>query len=110
MECHLLRRKEKPKLLNANIKWNKWDTEIYRSTIADGVNNMLSKINGHIEDNVVAMEQVLHEASSKSIPNYSSEIRQKPTEKSIWNRGIAEAARNVRKSHRIWKEGGSTSR
>jgi exonuclease III len=23
MECHLLRRKEKPKLLNANIKWNK---------------------------------------------------------------------------------------
>jgi len=46
---------------------------------------------------------VLHEASYKSIPNYSSEIRHKPTGKSIWNRGIAEAAR---KSHRIWKEGG----
>ena len=110
MECHLLRRKEKPKLLKPKIKWNKYDTDIYRSTIADGVNNMLSKINSNIEDNVVAMEQVLHEASSKSIPNYSSEIRQKPTEKSIWNRGIAEAARNARKSHRIWKEGGSTSR
>jgi len=68
---------------------------------------MLSKINGNVEDNIVAMEQVLHEVSSKSIPNYSSEIRQKPTGKSIWNRGIAKAARNARKSHRIWKEGGT---
>jgi ribosomal protein L4 len=84
------------------------DTDIYRSTIADGVNNMLSKINSNIEDNVVAMEQVLHEASSKSIPNYSSKLRQKPTGKSIWNRGIAEAARNARKSHLIWKEGGTS--
>jgi hypothetical protein len=107
MECHLLRRKEKPKLLKPKIKWNKCDTEIYRSTIAEGVNNMLSKINGNVEDNIVAMEQVLHEVSSKSIPNYSSEIRQKPTGKSIWNRGIAKAARNARKSHRIWKEGGA---
>ena len=68
---------------------------------------MLSKINGNVEDNFVAMEQVLREVSSKSIPNYSSEIRQKPTGKSIWNRGIAKAARNARKSHRIWKEGGA---
>jgi hypothetical protein len=43
MECHLLRRKEKQKLLKLKIKWNKCDTYIYRFTIADGVNNMLSK-------------------------------------------------------------------
>ena len=40
MECHLLRRKEKPKLLKPKIKWNKCDTEIYRSTIVEDVNNM----------------------------------------------------------------------
>ena len=83
MECHLLRRKEKQKLLKLKIKWNKCDTYIYRFTIADGVNNMLSKINSNIEDNVVAMKQVIHEASSKSIPNYNSKLRQKPTVKSI---------------------------
>jgi len=55
MECHLMRMKEKPKLLKPKIKWKKCDTEIYRSTIADGVNNILWKMNGNIEDNVVAM-------------------------------------------------------
>jgi hypothetical protein len=40
------------------------------------------------------MEEFIHTACDKTIPNYRQSTTRKPTGKSIWNNNIAEATKN----------------
>jgi hypothetical protein len=61
-------------------------------TITDGVVQILQNSIRNIEEDIIAMEEFIHTACDKIIPNYRNSTTGKPTEKSIWNNNIASSS------------------
>ena len=99
----LVRRAYKPKTTIVKTKWEKCDLNTYQSTITDGVAQVLQNSNRNIEEDVVAMEEIIHTACDKTIPNYRKSTTRKPTGKSIWNNNIAEATKNAKIKYNQWR-------
>jgi uncharacterized protein (UPF0248 family) len=76
-------------------KWGKCDLNTYQSTITDGVAQVLQNSIRNIEEDSIAMEEFIHTACDKTIPNYRKSTTRKPTGKSIWNNNIAEAIGSI---------------
>ena len=66
----LVRRAYKPKTTIVKTKWEKCDLNTYQSTITDGVVQILQNSNRNIEEDIVAMEEIIHTACDKTMPNY----------------------------------------
>ena len=92
----LVRRAYKPKTTIVKTKWEKCDLNTYQSTITDGVAQVLQNSIRNIEEDSIAMEEFIHTACDKTIPNYRKSTTRKPTGKSIWNNNIAEATKNAK--------------
>jgi uncharacterized protein (UPF0248 family) len=102
----LVRRAYKPKTTIVKTKWEKCDLNTYQSTITDGVVQSLQNSNINIEEDIIAMEEIMHTACDKTIPNYRKCTIRKPTGKSIWNNNIAEATKNAKFKYNQWRNAG----
>jgi hypothetical protein len=49
------------------------------------------------------MEEFMHTAGNKTIPNYRKSTTRKPTGKYIWNNNIAEATKNAKIKYNQWR-------
>jgi signal recognition particle subunit SEC65 len=67
---------------------------------------ILQNSNRNIEEDIVAMEEIIHTACDKTIPNYRKSTTRKPTGKSIWNNNIAEATKNAKIKYNQWRNAG----
>ena len=102
----LVRRAYKPKTTIVKTKWEKCDLNTYQSTITDRVVQILQNSNINIEEDIVAMEEIIHTACDKTIPNYRKSTTRKPIGKSIWNNNIAEATKNTKPKYNQWRNAG----
>ena len=103
----LIRRAYKPKTTIVKTKWEKCDLNTYQSTITDGVAQVLQNSIRNIEEDIIAMEEFMHTACDKTIPNYRRSTTRKPTGKSIWNNNIAEATKNAKIKYNQWRNAGN---
>jgi uncharacterized protein (UPF0248 family) len=87
-------------------KWGKCDLNTYQSTITDGVVQVLQNSIRNIEEDSIAMEEFIHTACDKTIPNYRKSTTRKPTGKSIWNNTIVEATKNAKIKYNQWRNAG----
>ena len=53
------------------------------------------------------MEEFIHTACDKTIPNYRKSTTRKPTGKSVWNNNIAEATKNAKIKYNQWRNTGN---
>ena len=72
----------------------------------NGVVQILQNYNRNIEEDIVAMAEIMHTACDKTIPNYRKCTIRKPTGKSIWNNNIAEATKNAKFKYNQWRNAG----
>ena len=107
LKCRLVKRKEQPLLITTRPKWNSCDHQVYKDTIKEEIDLLLSKSKGDVESDVKEMEKLLHKAGKKAIPKYRIKREIKPRGKGIWNENIAEASKKAKYTHKVWKQHGS---
>ena len=103
----LVRRARKIRTVTVKTKWEKCDLEIYQTKIAEGAEKIMHETNGNVEENILQIEQMMHNTCLELIPNYRREKKVRTTGNSIWNKNMAEAAKNVRTKHVVWKRAGA---
>ncbi|CAC5377888.1 unnamed protein product [Mytilus coruscus] len=103
----LIRKSNKPKSVIVRTKWEKCNLQKYQLTISDGVEKILQASNKNIEEDIISIEKVMHNACNEAIPNYNKSIRTKSTGKSLWNKNISEASKIAKEKHALWKNRGA---
>ena len=95
----------KTKTITTKPKWEKAEVDIYREEIKDAIPKLISTQHT-LEEKINTLTEILHEAGSKSIPNYREKKNVKTRGKSIWNREIGKTSKECKALYEKWKKSG----
>ena len=89
--------------------WDKCNSDEYKKIIQTEIRKQKNTIKLSVADRIATLENTLHKAGRKSIPQYRRLKTLKSVGRGIWNHNIDQASKEARKAHWIWKNKGNSN-